>query len=235
MTGAAISLRALFAAMFLSLCGADALAQVTPARSVVRSGEVDVPVTRYNNAGASRRPWVLLLPDASGAKAQPQMIEAYAQAIVGQGVGVYVVDYEVAAGEVQVQAVRDVLLALIVTPETDPNRVGLLGFGQGATLAASVAAVDARVRAVVGFYGRVPDALRGRSGRMPPFLILHGEADETVPAAQAMDLRRILLDRGSRAEVKLYKDAGHGFSAQLDGENGRDALARMLAFFGRNL
>jgi carboxymethylenebutenolidase len=52
--------------------------------------------------------------------------------------------------------------------------IGLLGFSLGAYLALAVASVEPRVKAVVEFFGGMPEELHGFT-RMPPVLILHGE------------------------------------------------------------
>jgi dipeptidyl aminopeptidase/acylaminoacyl peptidase len=46
-----------------------------------------------------------------------------------------------------------------------------------------------------------------------PALILHGEADDRVPVAQAWELYRALTDLGVEVQMVLYPGAGHGISA----------------------
>jgi dipeptidyl aminopeptidase/acylaminoacyl peptidase len=45
-----------------------------------------------------------------------------------------------------------------------------------------------------------------------PTLILHGEADDRVPVAQAWEIYRALTDLGVEVQMVLYPDAGHGIS-----------------------
>lgn len=45
-----------------------------------------------------------------------------------------------------------------------------------------------------------------------PTLILHGEADERVPVAQAWEIYRALTDLGVEVQMVLYPSAGHGIS-----------------------
>ena len=45
-----------------------------------------------------------------------------------------------------------------------------------------------------------------------PTLILHGEEDDRVPAAQAWELYRALTDLGVEVQMVLYPGAGHGIS-----------------------
>jgi carboxymethylenebutenolidase len=62
-------------------------------------------------------------------------------------------------------------------------------------------------------------------------LILHGDADTTVPVQEAYDLKEILERRGLPYEMQIYPGAGHGFS----GEIWRDAAFRTLDFLKRYL
>jgi carboxymethylenebutenolidase len=116
-------------------------------------------------------------------------------------------------------------------PKIDPERIGLLGFSLGAYLSLSDAAVDTRVKAVVDFFGGLPKEMKWFMRRLCPTLILHGEADETVPVTEAFQLKEILEKKGIPYEMKIYPGAGHGFS----GEIWRDAGPRTLAFLNKYL
>jgi len=61
-----------------------------------------------------------------------------------------------------------------------PGRVGLLGFSLGGAVAAT-SARDPRIAALVAFYGFIPNSQRARIDRLPPLLVLHGDADDNVP------------------------------------------------------
>lgn len=60
------------------------------------------------------------------------------------------------------------------------------------------------------------------------FLLLHGDADETVPYAQSVELKEALEAAGVRAELFTAKGAGHGFFNQPPWY--QPALERMEAF-----
>jgi len=111
-------------------------------------------------------------------------------------------------------------------PQVDPDRIGLLGFSLGAYFALSVAAVDSRVQAVVEFSGGLPKEVKFFMRRLCPVLILHGDADQTVPVQEAFDLQKILEKKQIPHEMQIYPGVGHGFS----GEIWQDAGARSLAF-----
>jgi len=113
----------------------------------------------------------------------------------------------------------------------DPHRIGLLGFSLGAYLALSVAAVDPRVKAVVEFFGGFPKEMKFFMRRLCPTLILHGDADPTVPVEEAHHLQQILEKRNVPYELQIYANAGHGFT----GEVWQDARRRTLAFLQKYL
>ena len=112
----------------------------------------------------------------------------------------------------------------------DAGRIGLLGFSLGAYLALSVASVEPRVKAVVEFFGGIPEELHGFK-RMAPVLILHGEQDRIVPVSEAIRLQQLLQRTGSPYEIKIYPDAGHGFN----GLQFLDAGQRTLKFLRKYL
>src|SRR5438132_9069065 len=111
-------------------------------------------------------------------------------------------------------------------PHVDPERMGLLGFSLGAYLSLSNATIDSRVRAVVEFFGGMPKEMRFFMRRLCPVLILHGEADSTVPVQEAYDLQNLLEKKGIPYEIKIYSGTGHGF----DNDVWRDAGMRTVQF-----
>lgn len=113
----------------------------------------------------------------------------------------------------------------------DPKRIGLLGFSLGAYLALTVASVDTRVKAVVDFFGGFPKEMKLFMRRLCPTLILHGDADPTVPVEEAHHLQQMLEKRNVPYELQIYPGAGHGFG----GEIWDDARQRTLAFLQKYL
>lgn len=113
----------------------------------------------------------------------------------------------------------------------DPARIGLLGFSLGAYLSLSDAAIDKRIKAVVDFFGGLPKEMKLFMRRLCPVLILHGEADPTVPVEEAYHLQQLLEKKGIPYEMQIYPGAGHGFT----GEIWRDAAMRSLSFLTRHL
>lgn len=96
-------------------------------------------------------------------------------------------------------------------PKADANRIGLIGFSLGAYLALALGTQQPRIRAIVDFFGGLTDYFVEGLANLAPVLILHGEADKTVPVSEAHKLARILAERDLPYEMKVYKNAGHGF------------------------
>ena len=70
-----------------------------------------------------------------------------------------------------------------------------------------------------------------RAGRIPPFLILHGDRDDTVPIGQSEHLHRALRDAGVASEYHVVEGAGHG-----GGDfNGPEVRRRVERFFAEHL
>ena len=72
---------------------------------------------------------------------------------------------------------------------------------------------------------------------VPPFLIIHGEADDVVPVEQAHLLHDALLEAGARSELIVMQHGGHGLepvggtmSPSLE-----QVFERILAFLARFL
>jgi dienelactone hydrolase len=97
-------------------------------------------------------------------------------------------------------------------PGVDTERVGVLGFSLGGFLSLALAAQDERVKAVVEFFGGMPEELANGCKRMPPVLILHGDADERVPVRWAHEVEQLLQRCGTEHEMKIYRGAGHIFN-----------------------
>jgi carboxymethylenebutenolidase len=165
--------------------------------------------------------------------------------LAAQGFAVYVLRYFDRTGTGQVsdrkvifrhffawaKTLWDATSFVAAQPQVDPQRLGLLGFSLGAYLALSNASVDPRIQAVVEFFGGLPREVKPFMRRFCPVLILHGEADSTVPVEEAYHLQHVLESRKIPYEMQIYSGAGHSFS----GEVWRDAGRRTVAFFQKHL
>lgn len=129
------------------------------------------------------------------------------------------------------RTIRDAITYATMQPGVDPERVGLLGFSLGGFLALSIASLDERVKAVVEYFGGLPEEFAGTK-RMPPVLILHGEADSVVPVAEARKLDRVLRVLEVPYEKQIYPGAGHGFTGMTMVDSAQRTLAFLQKYLG---
>jgi dienelactone hydrolase len=125
----------------------------------------------------------------------------------------------------------DAISHVEIQPAIDPQRIGLLGFSLGAYLALTVASVDSRVKAVVDFFGGFPKEMKMFMRRLCPTLILHGDADQTVPVEEAHHLQQMLEKKNVPYELQIYPGVGHHFADEI----WDDARRRTLAFLQKYL
>jgi carboxymethylenebutenolidase len=129
------------------------------------------------------------------------------------------------------RAVIDTISYAARRPDVNPRQIGLLGFSNGSWVSLSTAARDRRVSAVVEYYGGYPAWDEINPARLPPVLILHGDADRVVPVEEADKLEQVLKDAGVPYEMHIYPGADHGFR----GADRDDALKRTLEFFAAHV
>jgi phospholipase/carboxylesterase len=126
----------------------------------------------------------------------------------------------------QVVESRDAILGLVGeaagTHGADPSRVWLVGFSQGASMAAACAlARPELLRGIVAHSGRIarravpPPPAPGLAGF--PVLWQHGRADPVVPVAFGREARDVLGGLGLRLDYREYP-IGH----EISGESLRD-------------
>jgi carboxymethylenebutenolidase len=192
------------------------------ASTAFESGGRSITVQEFLPATQGSYPAVIALHGSGGIR--EGWSEQPSRLLAGQGYSVFLVHYFERTGTVGadretthrhfpdwMRTIGDAITFAGRSPAVDANRIGLLGFSLGAYLALSVASVDPRVKAVVEFFGGMPEELHGFT-RMAPVLILHGEQDRVVPVSEALRLKQ-LLDRAEvPCEMKIYPGAGHGFS-----------------------
>jgi carboxymethylenebutenolidase len=207
------------------------------------SGSHTIAVERFGAAGGGRRPAVLLLHGADG-MTNADRYRLGAQVVAAAGYHVFLVHYLDRTGErrayfstigrgfpLWAEAVREAVDFVARQPGVDPKRLGMLGTSLGGALAVTVAAEDRRIKAVVNYFGFLPEPVRENATRLPPMLVLHGARDAIVPVANAHALEALLNRLGAAHEVHVYPDQAHGFhgAAQLD------AAQRTATFLGRYL
>jgi carboxymethylenebutenolidase len=129
------------------------------------------------------------------------------------------------------RTVIDTVSFAIRRDDVNPRQIGLVGFSNGSWVALSAAARDRRVSAVVENYGGYPGWDEINPARLPPVLILHGDADRVVPVNEADKLEAVLKEAGVPYEMHIYPGADHGFR----GADREDALKRTLEFLATHV
>ena len=171
-------------------------------------------------------------------------MEGYASMLAAQGFAVYLLHYFDRTGTQSVdlksmkqnfplwmKTLWDAISFIETQPHVDRERIALLGFSLGAYLSLANSAIDPRVKAVVEFFGGMPKEMKLFMRRLCPVLILHGEADPTVPVEEAYQLQKLLEKKGIAYEIKIYPGVGHAFESEI----WRDAGLRSLRFLQKYL
>ena len=228
--------------------------QAAYARDTIEARAITVATTdgalqadRYTAAGAKARPAIVILHGASGIAPFADAYVRYARTLAASGFDAYLVSYfsPHAKGsppaadrleEFRRRAIwRSRIGALIGVAKNAPHasgKIGLLGFSLGGQVALSTAANDERVDSVVVFYGMIPMA--EAMVHLPPILVIHGEADRTVPYARGEEIVALAHRLGANASILGYRGKDHGFDF-LGGPAADSAMQQTIAFFRREL
>ncbi len=216
---------------------------VSQSQITFESGGKEIRMDCFEPESDSQRfPAIIGLHGSGGGH---QSMAEPANMLARQGFAVYVLHYFDRTGDERVsdrgtilknspvwlKTIYDAMNYAEQRPCVDGKRIGLLGFSLGAYLALTIAAFDSRVEAVVDFFGGFPKEVKLFIKRLCPVLILHGDADPTVPVQEAYDLEELLKKKEMAYEMQIYPGAGHGFT----GEVWQDAEFRTLDFFKRYL
>ncbi|MFL4993695.1 MAG: dienelactone hydrolase family protein [Microvirga sp.] len=216
---------------------------VTTQRSSFKSGGKAIAVETFQTAGSSPRPTVLMLHGADGLNYNTQYREG-ARDVAAAGYQVHLVHYLDRTGEKRASfstlfqnfmpwmgTVQDALAFASDHPGADQHRIGIIGISLGAALGLAVASTDPRVRALVNYFGPLPQGAIATTSKLPPTLVLHGSADPIVPVANAYAIEALLRQQSVPHEIKVYPGQGHGFRGAAED----DATARSLEFLQRHL
>jgi carboxymethylenebutenolidase len=216
---------------------------MTPQRESFASGGRSITVEVFSAPSAGRRPAVRMLHGADGLSSNGQY-RSGAHAIAAAGYQVFLVHYLDRTAERRasfatvfqnflpwMETVRDALSWVAARRDVDPDRIGVVGVSLGAALGLTVAGSEPRIRALVDYFGPVPQGAIPSGARLPPTLILHGGSDPIVPVANAYAIESLLQEQGAGYKIKVYPGQGHGFHGAAQ----RDATTRVLSFLHRHL
>jgi carboxymethylenebutenolidase len=140
----------------------------------------------------------------------------------------------------------DTALAALAEAGFGPDRIGVVGFCLGGTIAL-VTASQRSIGAAVSFYGG--GVAKGRFGFRPlleeaadlraPWLGLYGDLDQGIPVEEVEQLRAAAASSGQPTELVRYPEATHGFNCDrrdaYHPASAADAWQRTLHWFDRHL
>jgi carboxymethylenebutenolidase len=198
---------------------------VSQSQLTFQSGGKPIRLDAYLPETIAPAPTVIALHGAGG---NVSGMERYATMLAAEGFAMYLLHYFDRTGteSADLQSMKrnfplwmktlwDAISFVETQPQVDPGRIALMGFSLGAYLSLANSAIDPRVKTVVEFFGGMPKEMKLFMRRLCPVLILHGEADPTVPVEEAYQLQKLLEKKGIAYEIKIYPGAGHGFEAEI--------------------
>jgi carboxymethylenebutenolidase len=142
------------------------------------------------------------------------------------------------------RAVQDIKAAidfLAKHPGVRKDAIGVIGWCMGGKYAWKAAVEDARVAAVVGYYGLPPQDAAAIKKIKAPVLGNFGGEDKGPSPDQAKAFEAALKKQGTPVDIKIYEGAGHAFANPANPWKGyreaaaKDAWERTLAFFDKHL
>jgi carboxymethylenebutenolidase len=218
--------------------GADA--EIVATTTSYESQGKTIAVERFEPRAPGKYPAVLVIHGSGGTLIGGPLFRESARGLARRGYVAHVVHYfDVTGTQVAdrptiekhfaawMQAIADGVSHARRQSNVDPGRIGLLGFSLGSYLSLSLAMFDARVSAVVEYFGGLPEPLVKDLKSLPPTLILHGDLDRIVPLSEAKTLESLCKTKNIPHEACIYAGQGHGFV----GDAARDASRRAIAFF----
>lgn len=180
-----------------------------------------------------KQPLVVLLPGAGGIGASNHTSNEWARVLNEAGLSTFVLDSftgrkRFVIGEhatlPPIVRVVDAFAALKVLSEhpfVDNGKISVMGFSHGS--AGTMYSNTARFHKLYGnglkfashisVYGLCATRYRGDEDLISPMLILHGDADDWVPAAPCVDYAERLKKGGKDVQIITYPDAHHVFDS----------------------
>ena len=207
----------------------------TPAADFL-AGKKGAPITlagylRVPKA-SGKHPTVVLLHGAGGVGASNGPVGEWSRIFNEAGYAVFIVDSWSGRGlqsistdttrVSQMSRIYDLVGALDVlvkNPLIDSSKIAVMGFSHGGqpTLYSSLErfgklfSSDARFAAHISVYGSCGTTFQGDEAVTKPVLMLHGTADDWVPAAPCREYASRLTRAGKNVRYIEYPDAHHGF------------------------
>jgi len=182
-----------------------------------------------DNQSDHKRPGILVMPEAFGLGVQAKnralrLASLGYTAVAGDpyGDGLEVSDLQEAikhAGALREdnnkfrKRIRAGLDALSALPETDTDRMAVIGYCMGGTCSLEMARDGAPVRGVVSFHGALETAEPAKAGKLvAKILVCHGADDPFVPVEQVNAFEAEMTAAGANWQVISYGNTVHSFT-----------------------
>lgn len=127
-----------------------------------------------------------------------------------------------------VQAVEDAATYITASAGIRKERIALVGYSLGASVALAASAKSPVFGAIVEFSGSLPDEYLPGLQSFPPLLIIHGRNDSIVPLYNAIQLAKLCVPRHLTCQQDLLAGEGHIFTKGARAKSGRE-LEQFLA------
>ncbi len=129
---------------------------------------------------------------------------------------------------------------LLKQPSCASKTYGVVGFCMGGGLAQYAGSKEAKVGAVVSFYGGFKRVSIDWKNLRAPILLIYGEKDQSIPPEQGRQLEQQLKKMGKNVQLVVYPGAGHAFFNDTRKEvykpdAAADAWKRTIEFFRANV
>jgi carboxymethylenebutenolidase len=220
-------------------------ATIRESRDTFQSGGKAIVVERFEPQADGKHPAVLVVHGSCGMTVRAKELRAISTSLAEKGYATFLVHYFDRTGMKETSDLKEIkkhFMNWLLTihdavdyaarqDSVDRSRIGLLGFSLGAYLSLAAGCTKSDIAAVVEINGGLPAALSGTVVKMPPVLIVHGEADKVVPVEEARSLEKLLKTHERPYDIILFKDQGH----ILQGDAVADATQHSLAFFSKHL
>jgi dienelactone hydrolase len=202
------------------------------------AGKKGTPITLAGHLRApkasGKQPTVVLLHGAEGIGGYNGPVGEWSRVLNEAGYAVFIVDSWSGRGLQNIvtnparvnpmSRIYDLVGALDVLakdPLVDPSKIAVMGFSHGSSAAlysslerfGKLFSSDVRFAAHISVYGWCGITFHGDEAVTKPVLMLHGAADDWVPAAPCREYASRLTKAGKNVRYIEYPDAHHGFDA----------------------
>lgn len=229
------------------LFGATQVAAVDVHRTVSSfvssAGKVEMEEYASSEAMANV-PAIVMLSGSGGVHSLNMPFDSQARLFAGGGYRVYIPHYlDATHGSARdpirhyaiwAQAVRDALSFIQVQAHIARQRIALVGYSLGASVALAAAAGESRPAGVVVWSGSLPDAYLDTFDGLTPLLILHGARDNIIAVFNATQLAKLCELKHGVCKLSIYAEEGHAFGSAGIGRADREIGAFLEAIFSGN-